>query len=48
MFGRAPKKNFFLQWITLQSIIVEPTEHWLHHDAWCKHWRRNKVQDFSL
>jgi len=33
MFGRAPKKNIFLQWIILRSIIAEPTEHWLHHNA---------------
>jgi len=48
MFGRTSKKNLFRQWITLQLTIVEPTEHWLYHDAWCKHQRRDKVQDFSF
>jgi len=33
MFESARKKSFFLQWITLRSIIAELTEHWLHHNA---------------
>ena len=40
MFRREQKKDpFFLHWIMSQSINVEPIECWLHHDAWCKHWR---------
>jgi len=37
MFKRALKKSFFFQWITLWSIIAEPTEPWLHHNTWCKY-----------
>jgi len=45
MFGRAPKKtfSFFLHWIISRSISVEPIGRWLHHDAWCKHWRSSSL-----
>jgi len=42
------KASFFLQRITSRSISVKPIERWLHHDAWCKHWRRNKVRNFNF
>jgi len=45
---RQRKASFFLQLITSWSISVEPIERWLHHDAWCKHQRRNKVRNFSF
>jgi len=27
------RKASFFQWITLRSIIVEPTKHWLYYNA---------------
>jgi len=44
--GRQSKASFFLHWITSRSISVEPIECWLHHDAWCKHWRKKQSVKF--
>jgi len=31
-------------------LTPEPTEYWWYYDAWCQHWRNDKVEnsDFSL
>jgi len=36
---RQRRVSFFLHWIISRSISVKPIRHWLHPDAWCKHWR---------
>jgi len=42
---RRIKVPLFFYWILSQFISVETTECWLHHDAWCKHWRSSSLTE---
>jgi len=44
IFGRAPKKSFFLQRITSRSIDTEPTEHCWHYKCMMSISKRQSVK----